>query len=253
MEPLHNLPGGAAVGVLMTYLSDNPAVLTLAADNRFKSYFKKYQFPALTNFGTAFGMGLIITAYMAGLHPLSGGSFIKEVLIGNMGAAIGSVVSVRLMLIFTKRMYGTEEFCVTDGVNDVFHSNKFRKVRSGSTGTRLIESMLDGGKSGVNMGIAIISGVVIICTLVMMLTNGPSAIGAYTGAAFEGIPFLSWVADKLQFILTTLFGFYSSETMVVPVTALGDAGAAIGLVPSLVETGKATGNDIAVFTAMCMC
>ena len=31
------------------------------------------------------------------------------------------------------------------------------------------------------------------------------------------------------------------------------AGAAIGLVPSLLDKGLAFGNDIAVFTAMCMC
>ncbi|MEG0167782.1 MAG: hypothetical protein RR709_07935, partial [Ruthenibacterium sp.] len=37
------------------------------------------------------------------------------------------------------------------------------------------------------------------------------------------------------------------------ITALGAAGAAIGLVPKLVSQGLAGGNDIAVFTAMCMC
>ena len=36
-------------------------------------------------------------------------------------------------------------------------------------------------------------------------------------------------------------------------TALGAAGAAIGLVPGMVSEGLAGGNDIAVFTAMCMC
>ena len=36
-------------------------------------------------------------------------------------------------------------------------------------------------------------------------------------------------------------------------TALGAAGAAIGLVPAMVEKGAAGANDVAVFTAMCMC
>ena len=36
-------------------------------------------------------------------------------------------------------------------------------------------------------------------------------------------------------------------------TALGAAGAAIGLVPGMVSEGLAGGNEIAVFTAMCMC
>ena len=39
----------------------------------------------------------------------------------------------------------------------------------------------------------------------------------------------------------------------MPVTALGSAGAALGVIPSLVQGGLANCNDIAVFTAMCMC
>ena len=66
MKPLYGLPGAAVIGVLTTYLSDNPAILTLAEDDNFRRYFKKYQLPALTNIGTAFGMGLIITTFMIG-------------------------------------------------------------------------------------------------------------------------------------------------------------------------------------------
>ena len=32
MKPLYGLPGAAAIGVVTTYLSDNPAILTLADD-----------------------------------------------------------------------------------------------------------------------------------------------------------------------------------------------------------------------------
>lgn len=39
----------------------------------------------------------------------------------------------------------------------------------------------------------------------------------------------------------------------VPITALGAAGAAIGLVPHMAEAGTVLANDVAVFTAMCMC
>ena len=67
IKVVYGLPGASAVGVFTTYLSDNPAILTLANDNNFRRYFKKYQLPALTNIGTAFGMGLIITTFMAGL------------------------------------------------------------------------------------------------------------------------------------------------------------------------------------------
>ena len=41
--------------------------------------------------------------------------------------------------------------------------------------------------------------------------------------------------------------------MAVPVTALGSAGAAMGIIPGLLATGQANGGDLAVFTAMCMC
>ena len=41
MKPLYNLPGAASVGVMTTYLSDNPAILGLAEDRNFRRYFKK--------------------------------------------------------------------------------------------------------------------------------------------------------------------------------------------------------------------
>ena len=56
MKPLYDLPGAASVGVMTTYLSDNPAILGLAEDMNFRKYFKKYQLPALTNLGTSYGM-----------------------------------------------------------------------------------------------------------------------------------------------------------------------------------------------------
>ena len=65
MKPLYNLPGVAALGAVMTFLSDNPAIISLAKDNNFSRYFKKYQLVSLTNFGTAFGMGLVVVAFMA--------------------------------------------------------------------------------------------------------------------------------------------------------------------------------------------
>ena len=89
--------------------------------------------------------------------------------------------------------------------------------------------------------------------LVMMLTNGASADGTYTGAAYEGIAFLPWLGKKLEFILSPLFGFTDASGISVPITALGAAGAAIGLVPHMAEAGTVLANDVAVFTAMCMC
>ena len=252
LSPMYDLPGASVVGILATYLSDNPAILTLADDQGFRRYFKKYQLPALTNIGTAFGMGLIITSFMIGIASPTGESFIMPALLGNLGAVIGSVVSVRLMLHFTAKEYGKTEMCEVEGINAVMYTD-YRMVRPGSGASRFMSAMLDGGKSGVGMGVAVIPGVLIICTLVLMLTNGPSADGTYTGAAYEGIALLPALGDKLNFILKPLFGFTSSQGISVPITSLGAAGAAIGLVPKLVQEGLATGNDVAVFTAMCMC
>jgi len=252
MKPLYGLPGAAAIGVVTTYLSDNPAILTLADDREFKRYFKKYQLPALTNIGTAFGMGLIITTYMIGLKSPTGESYLAPALIGNLGAIIGSIVSTRLMMHFTKKMYGTQEYVIPRKLGEEEEKITHRQIRDGSAGSRVMDAILTGGKSGVDMGLAIIPGVLIICTLVLMLTNGIGTEG-YTGDAFQGIGLLPALGAKIDFILKPLFGFSSPQAIAVPITSLGAAGAAIGLVPSLLDKGLAFGNDIAVFTAMCMC
>lgn len=252
MKPIYGLPGAAAIGVVTTYLSDNPAILTLADDREFKRYFKKYQLPALTNIGTAFGMGLIITTYMIGLKSPTGESYLMPALVGNLGAIVGSIISTRIMMHFTKKMYGTEEFVIPRKPGEEDEKIKYRQVREGKAGSRVMDAVLTGGKSGVDMGLAIIPGVLIICTLVLMLTNGGGADG-YTGEAFQGIGLLPALGAKIDFILKPLFGFSSPEAIAVPITSLGAAGAAIGLVPSLLEKGQAFANDIAVFTAMCMC
>ena len=247
MHPIYDLPGASSLGMLNCYLSDNPAILTLAHDDNFRRYFKKYQMPALTNLGTAFGMGLITTTSMMGLNVEGA---VTSALIGNLGAVIGSVVSVRLMMHATKKMWGTTEFVEVKSSVEIPENS--RVVREGSAGSRFIQAILDGGKVGVDMGLSIIPGVVIICTLVILLTNGPGANG-YTGAANEGVGVLPWIGGKLSFILSPLFGFSSPEAIAVPITALGSTGAAIGTVAKMAAAGKVSGNDIAVFTAICMC
>ena len=250
MKPLFGLPGAASLGILTTYLSDNPAILALAHDKGFRRYFKKYQLPALTNLGTAFGMGVIVTTFMMGLQSPKGESFLAAALIGNLGAVVGSIVSSRLMLLRTAKVYGKTEPCDTEGVEETEQTQQKEKQ---SLGMRIIDCLMTGGKSGVTLGMDVIPGVLIICSLVLMFTNGPSAAGTYTGAAYEGIGLLPWIGDKLSFILRPLFGFSSAQGIAVPITALGSAGAAIGLIPELIKTGAAGAGDIAVFTAMCMC
>ena len=253
VERLYGLPGASAVGVFTTYLSDNPAILALAEDDSFRRYFKKYQLPALTNIGTAFGMGLIISTFMLGLHSPEGEHFGLAVLVGNLGAVVGSIVSTRLMLRHTAKLYGTTEPCELDGDDgELFDPLKYRKVRDEVVGTRFLDAILNGGKTGVEMGLSIVPGVLIVCTLVLMLTNSAPA-GGYTGAAYEGVGILPRIGEGLKFIIMPLFGFSSAEAVAVPVTALGAAGAAIGIVENLIASGLANAHDVAVFTAMCMC
>lgn len=252
IEAVYGLPGASAVGVVTTYMSDNPAILTLANDSSFRRYFKKYQLPALTNIGTAFGMGLIITTFMAGLKSPTGENFGLAVLIGNLGAIVGSIVSTRLMLRFTAKVFGKEAPCDPLEDDDNLDIHHYRKIRKGSASMRFLDALLEGGKSGVDMGLSIIPGVLLVCTLVLMLTNSAPA-GGYTGAAYEGIGLLPLIGSKLKFLLQPLFGFSNPEAIAVPITALGAAGAAIGVAEKLVADCLANAHDIAVFTAMCMC
>lgn len=246
MKPLFNLPGVASLGAVMTFLSDNPAIISLSKDKRFSKYFKKYQLISLTNFGTAFGMGLIVIVFMMGQ------GFFKESLIGLFGAFCGCIVSTRLMQRFTLKAYPqylTEEAC--DGLEEEEAEEKEEEKKS--LFTRILDCLLDGGRSGVEVGMSIIPGVLIISTFVMILTFGPSASGAYTGAAYEGVEILPWLADKIDFVFKALFGFNDPHLVAFPITSLGAVGAALSLVPNFVANGWADGNAIAVFTAIGMC
>ncbi len=248
MGPLYDLPGASSLGMLNCYMSDNPAILTLAHDDNFRQYFKKYQMPALTNLGTAFGMGLIVTTTMMSFKVEGA---IRAALIGNLGAVIGSIISVRLMMRHTKKYYGTVDKVETTLSDPI--PEGMRRVREGSAGSRFIQSLLDGGKVGVDMGVSIIPGVVLICTLVIMLTNGVGEAGVYNGSANQGIAILPVLGEKLNVILKPLFGFSSPQAIAVPITALGSSGAAIGMVSEMVNKNLVNANDIAVFTSICMC
>ena len=246
MKPLFNLPGVASLGAVMTFLSDNPAIISLSKDKRFSRYFKKYQFISLTNFGTAFGMGLIVIVFMMGQ------GFFKEPLIGLAGAVVGCIVSTRLMQHYILKTYPDfkyEDACEITA-EDV---EEQAKEESRSRLTRILDGLLDGGRNGVEVGMSIIPGVLIISTFVMILTFGPSADGTYTGAAYEGVEVLPWLADKIDFVFNALFGFNDPHLVAFPITSLGAVGAALSLVPNFVANGWADGNAIAVFTAIGMC
>ena len=245
MRPLFNLPGVAALGAVMTFLSDNPAIISLSQDKRFASYFKKYQLISLTNFGTAFGMGLLVLVFMFGQ------GFYAEPMIGLFGAFCGSILSTRLMQRFVSKAH-------PEYVTEYVHERVDEKMNVGGESdepmfTRILNALLNGGRTGVDVGMAIIPGVLIISSLVMLLTFGASADGTYTGAAYEGIELLPSLAAHVDFLFDWLFGFTDPHQIAFPITALGAVGAALGLVPGFIESGWADGNAIAVFTAIGMC
>ena len=375
MRPLFGMPGASSLGIVSTYLSDNPAILTLADDNKFRRYFKAYQIPALTNLGTSFGMGLIVTSYALGPCSFMGKQVGMAALCGNLGAIIGAIISTRIMLLFMKKAYGKEKPALEEEIQEDADQKKF--THKGFL--HVLDALMDGGKKGVEMGLAVIPGVLIICSVVLMLTNGKPAgtyssitiervavvngventldmtdnirlpergnyirgfsknssvvhwalyssdglittvhptysstrtfsdsdklyvqvsddvppapmiyrmilhhpdgtsesldmelersngkganrlysvtmptVG-YSGKAKEGIALLPKLAEKIDFLLKPLFGFSSGEALAVPVTALGSAGAALGLIPELAKRGVVNSADLAVFIAICMC
>lgn len=245
MKPVFNLPGVASLGAVLTFLSDNPAIMSLAQDKRFCAYFKKYQFISLTNFGTAFGMGLLVIVFMVGQ------SYFFEPFIGLFGAACGSIVSTRLMQYFVVKSYPQykyEDACDAQEVEDIEAKEEEKPLFQ-----KILDSLLDGGRTGVDVGMAIIPGVLIISTLVMLFTFGPSDGGIYTGAAYEGVQLLPWIGGKLGVVFEFLFGFQDPHLIAFPITALGAVSAALGLVPDFAAAGWIDGNAIAVFTAIGMC
>jgi len=243
MRPLFNLPGVASLAGLMTFFSDNPAIISLSNDKNFSSYFKKHELISLTNFGTAFGMGLIVITFMTGF------GYFSSAMVGLGGALAGAIVSTRLMQRLIKN-----EPALQNGakVNNGESQLSFRS--EGGTFLRFLNAILDGGRQGVNLGLAIIPGVLIISTMIMIITFGPAdAAAGYQGAAYEGVPVLPEIAGYIWWLFEGLFGFQEPELIAFPITSLGAVGAALSLVKAFVAEGYITGNEIAVFTAMGMC
>lgn len=248
MKPIFNLPGVASLGGVMTFLSDNPAIITISKDKQFARYFKKYQFISLTNFGTAFGMGLLVIIYMISL------GYTVEPLIGFFGAIIGCVVSTRCMQHFILRSHPDyKDLAAVDEVYDeIKKTEEEGKNKEESLFTRILNAVLDGGKGGVEVGLAIIPGVLVISTLVMMLTFGAGPNG-YDGSAYQGVELLPTLVGKVNVVFEWLFGFHDPHLIGFPITALGAVGAALGLLPKFMSEGWVDGNAICVFTAIGMC
>lgn len=152
MKPLFGLPGAASVGAIATFLSDNPAICTFIHNRGFMRYFKRYQIPALVNFGTCFGIGMIVVGAVLGLSGTNGVDTIVPAGIGSLCAILGGVLSTRLLLIPCARKFGKEQDAVDayemddDGVE--LPEGK-RAIREGGVAMRAMSSLIDGGKDGV--------------------------------------------------------------------------------------------------------
>ncbi|MBQ5782389.1 MAG: hypothetical protein IIV99_03275 [Oscillospiraceae bacterium] len=251
MRPIYGLPGAASLGVVTTFISDNAAVLSLTKNEKIKGFFKEYQIPLLCNLGTSFGMGLILVTYMLGM-PINGA--LQASLTGVLGAVIGSIVSVSLMRRATIKAYNVPkaEAKADRSIKSYRKQENTMREINGSTLERVLNAMLEGGKTGVDLGFAIVPGVVFICTFVMMLTFGPGETG-FTGDAYQGIALLPKFGELIQPITNILFGFKDPSAIAFPITSLGATGAAMALVPSMIASGACGLNEIAVFTAMGMC
>ena len=246
MKPLYNLPGVAALGAVLTFLSDNPAIIALSKDKGFSSYFKKYQLISLCNFGTAFGMGFVVIITMVGYVQVTGA------LVGLFGAFCGSVISTRLMQRSCLKAYPELDAPVNEKGQKEFELVP-EEEKNKSVFMRFLDAILDGGKNGVELGLQIIPGVLIITTAVIMLTFGAGPDGVYNGGASQGVPVLPWLAEKIHWVFEWLFGFEDMRLIAFPMTALGAVGAALGLLPTFNAAGILDGNAIAVFTAIGMC
>ena len=252
LRPLFNLPGVSSAGALMTFLSDKPAIISVAKNPQFARYFKRYQHISLVNYAGSYAMGLLVIIFMMG-H-----GFYTEPLYGLVGAIVGSVIATRLMqrLVLKECPLYKDEDVIEEGNTQLkrtpyeTHPNDPRQTLF----VRVLDALLDGGKGGVEVGLAIIPGVLIISTLVMMFTFSTDPdTGTYTGEAYQGTELLPLLAGKAGFVFKWLFGFNASELVAFPITALGTVGAALGLIPEMMSKGIIDSNSIAVFTAMGMC
>ena len=247
MKPLYNLPGVSALGAVMTFLSDNPAIIALSKDKTFSSFFKKYQLISLTNFGTAFGMGFVVIVTMIGYGHLAGA------LVGLFGAFCGSIISTRIMQRSCLKSYPELDSPVLEEISeDEPEEIAEEGKKKDSIFMRAPNALLDGGKNGVDLGLQIIPGVLIITTFVLLITFS-AGDGGYNGSAYQGVPILPWLAEKIHWVFEWLFGFKDMELIAFPMTALGSVGASLGLIPAFNSAGIIDGNAIAVFTAIGMC
>ncbi|MEG0568818.1 MAG: hypothetical protein RR543_00385 [Erysipelotrichales bacterium] len=194
MRVLFKLPGAAALGAVTCYFSDNPAIVPIAKEPGYAKYFKMHEWATMVNFGTTFGMGIIITGGILAL----GAQYGISVGIGTIAAFIGGGISVRLLLRYTKKIFGSDQEVPDELLDSEIVSVEpgYRVIREGTPFERGMNATFDGGKAGVDLGLSIIPGILIFTTLVMLLTNGPAGDnGEYIGKAYEGVGLLTSLTE----------------------------------------------------------
>ena len=253
----YNLPGKAALAGLMTFFADNPAIINFAGDKSFAKGFSRLQLLSMVNFGTSFGMGFIVIAFMLSISLensiLSMGT---AVCIGMFSAMVGSIISTRLVQWWCRKQLANAEQCNTAQIPDLkkveLSLDNRQAVQHQPVGfLRFTNTMLKGGKEGLQLGLEIIPGILIISTIIFILTMGKPEAG-YNGQAYQGVGILNFLGEHFSQLFYVLFGFKSSELVAYPLTTLGATGAALALVPPFIQQGLVGGNEIAVFTAMSM-
>lgn len=252
MRILYGLPGASALGAVTCYFSDNPAIVPVAKEPGYAKYFKMHEWASMVNFGTTFGMGIIITGGILALGP----EFGISVVIGTLCAFIGGAFSVRWLMHFTKKIYGKDEKVPEELLDAkvVPVEEGYRSIREGTPFERGMNATFDGGKAGVELGLSIIPGILIFTTFVMLLTNGPAGdSGEYLGKAYEGVGLLTNLAGLAEPVLTPLFGLANDKVISLPLTSLGACGASIAAAKTMVEAGQLNPHDMTVYFAIAYC
>jgi hypothetical protein len=196
-------------------------------------------------------MGFVVIITMVGYNDIPGA--VPGAFIGLFGAVCGSIISTRIMQRTCLKAFPELDSPVLDEVAEDEPVERKEATKRDGIFMRFLNAILDGGKSGVELGLQIIPGVLIITTAVIMMTFGPGASGVYDGSSCQGVPVLPWLAEKIHWVFEWLFGFENMELIAFPMTALGAVGAALGLLPTFQGAGILDGNAIAVFTAIGMC
>ncbi len=98
-------------------------------------------------------MGAIISTFILGLSTITGDNYLPAVLVGNLGAVAGSIVSTRMMLRFTKGLWQNGK--KRKRKTACPWSKGYRVIREGNLGSRFLGAILDGGAAGVKMGVDI--------------------------------------------------------------------------------------------------